>query len=209
MFVALSAFGNVLSVIFSQGRIVQELGREGILPFSGFFASNKPFKAPLAGLFEHWVVSVIIMLAPPPGDAYNFILNVISYPLSVVNFFVSCGLIYIYFNRAKFNWAPPISATLPVVIIFALSNLYLIVAPFVPPSDGNNVYETLPYWLHCVVGAGFLVAGGFYWLIWAVLLPKIGGYKLIRETVIQDDGWSKNVFMRKYPDGTVKKGGFF
>jgi amino acid transporter len=77
VFVALSAFGNVLSVIFSQGRIVQELGREGILPFSSFFASNKPFNAPLAGLFEHWVVSLIIMLAPPPGDAYNFILNVI------------------------------------------------------------------------------------------------------------------------------------
>jgi amino acid transporter len=71
VFVALSAFGNVLSVIFSQGRIVQELGREGILPFSQFFASNRPFKAPLAGLFEHWVVSVIIMLAPPPGDAYS------------------------------------------------------------------------------------------------------------------------------------------
>lgn len=75
VFVALSAFGNVLSVIFSQGRIVQEFGREGILPFSRLWASNKPFNSPLAGLFEHWVVSVIIMLAPPPGDAYNFILK--------------------------------------------------------------------------------------------------------------------------------------
>jgi amino acid transporter len=75
VFVALSAFGNVLSVIFSQGRLVQELGREGILPFSRFWASSRPFNAPLAGLFEHWVVSVIIMLAPPPGDAYNFILK--------------------------------------------------------------------------------------------------------------------------------------
>ena len=75
VFVALSAFGNVLSVIFSQGRLVQELGREGILPFSRFWSSNKPFNAPLAGLFEHWLVSVIIMLAPPPGDAYNFILK--------------------------------------------------------------------------------------------------------------------------------------
>ena len=69
VFVALSAFGNVLSVIFSQGRLVQELGREGILPISRFWASNRPFNAPLAGLFEHWVVSVITMMAPPPGDA--------------------------------------------------------------------------------------------------------------------------------------------
>jgi hypothetical protein len=127
---------------------------------------------------------------------------VISYPLSVVNFFVASGLIYIYMNRAKFNWNPPISATLPVVVIFALANLYLIVAPFVPPSDGNNVYETLPYWLHCVVGAGFLVLGAIYWLFWAIILPKIGGYTLVRETVIGDDGWSRNYFVRRNPDGS-------
>jgi amino acid transporter len=75
VFVALSAFGNVLSVIFSQGRLVQELGREGILPFSNIWASNKPFNAPLAGLFVHWLVCIIVILAPPPGDAYNFVLK--------------------------------------------------------------------------------------------------------------------------------------
>lgn len=75
VFVALSAFGNVLSVLFSQGRIVQELGREGVLPFSRVWASNWPFNTPAAGLFEHYIVSVIVMLAPPPGDAYNFLLK--------------------------------------------------------------------------------------------------------------------------------------
>lgn len=75
VFVALSAFGNVLSVIFSQGRLVQELGREGVLPFSRLWASNRPFNAPLAGLFEHWLVTAITILAPPAGDAYNFVLK--------------------------------------------------------------------------------------------------------------------------------------
>ena len=72
VFVALSALGNVLAVvsangvltnqfrltilnhflrqIFSQGRVNQELGREGILPFSKVWGSNRPFNAPLAGL---------------------------------------------------------------------------------------------------------------------------------------------------------------
>lgn len=36
--------------IFSQGRVNQELGREGILPFSKIWGSNRPFDAPLAGL---------------------------------------------------------------------------------------------------------------------------------------------------------------
>ncbi|KAF1979462.1 amino acid transporter [Bimuria novae-zelandiae CBS 107.79] len=197
VFVALSAFGNVLSVIFSQGRLVQELGREGTLPFSRFWASNRPFNAPLAGLFEHWLVSVITMLAPPPGDAYNFILNVISYPLAIVNVFVAGALIHLYLHKEAWNWNPPIKATLPVAVFFLLSNIYLTVAPFVPPSDGNSVYETLPYYLHCVVGIGIILAGGVYWVIWAIILPKVGRYTLEREVVVDEiDGWERHVFKR-------------
>lgn len=214
-FVALSAFGNVLSVIFSQGRLVQELGREGILPFSKLWASNKPLNAPFMGLFEHWLVSVIIMLAPPPGDAYNFsmlilssnryeskclrsiVLNVISYPLSIVNIFVSLGLVYLYFNRDAYNWHPPVHATLPVAVFFLLSNLYLAIAPFVPPdSPDQNVYENLPYWLHCVVGLGIIAAGGVYWVIWAVLLPRLGKYRLEKEVIVGSDGWTRNTFVK-------------
>lgn len=198
MFVALSAFGNVLSVIFSQGRLVQELGREGILPFSRFWASNKPFNAPLAGLFEHWLVSIIIMLAPPPGDAYNFILNVITYPLSVVNVFVAGGLLYLYWNPRGWEWNPPFRATIPVTLVFFVSNLYLVFAPFVPPDDGQNVYSDLPYYLHCIVGWGIIAAGGVYWLVWAVLLPRFGKYELVRETQVSElDGWERNVFSKR------------
>lgn len=204
VFVALSAFGNVLSVIFSQGRLVQELGREGILPFSRFWASNKPFGAPLAGLFEHWVVSMIIMLAPPPGDAYNFILNVITYPLSVINAFVGGGLIWLYVRREQYNWNPPFRATLPVAVFFFLSNIYLIAAPFVPPSDGNSVYNDLPYYLHCVVGIGILAAGGLYWIVWAIVLPRIGNYKLERQVMTNSDGWTRNVFVH-VPRGELDK----
>ncbi|KAL8347637.1 hypothetical protein RB601_002987 [Gaeumannomyces tritici] len=198
VFVALSAFGNVLSVIFSQGRLVQELGREGILPLSRFWASNRPFNAPLAGLFWHWLICVVTMLAPPPGDAYNFIANLITYPLSVINVFVSAGLAYLYLNRAKWDWAPPYSASLPVVVFFLLSNVFLVLAPFVPPENGGNVYKELPYWLHCVVGIIILIAGAFYWLFWAVILPKIGKYELIREVQVDEiDGWERNAFSRR------------
>ncbi|EZF33489.1 hypothetical protein H109_05247 [Trichophyton interdigitale MR816] len=195
--VALSAFGNVLSVIFSQGRLVQELGREGILPFSRFWASNRPRNAPLAGLFAHWLVSVVIMLAPPPGDAYNFILNVISYPLAVVNVFVAGGLIHLYLHRESYQWAPPFSATLPIATFFLLSNIYLTIAPFVPPTEGQNVYKSLPYYLHCIVGISIIAAGGVYWLVWARLLPWFRGYTLECEVITQEDGWSRRRFYHK------------
>ncbi|OJJ44517.1 hypothetical protein ASPZODRAFT_682490 [Penicilliopsis zonata CBS 506.65] len=198
VFVALSAFGNVLSVLFSQGRIVQELGREGVLPFSKIWASNWPFNSPAAGLAEHWLVSIIVMLAPPPGDAYNFLLNLISYPLSIVNVFVSGGLVYIYLTREKNFplWAPGIRATLPVTVFFLLSNVYLVIAPYVPPDAGENVYNDLPYYLHCVVALAVFAVGGIYYIVWTIVLPRLGGYVLVKETVVDADGWSRSVFTR-------------
>lgn len=125
------------------------------------------------------------------------VLNVISYPLAVVNVFVGAGLVWLYLNRAAYEWDPPFRATLPVAIFFALSNLYLVIAPFVPPdSPDQNVYEHLPYWLHCVIGLGIIAAGGLYWLIWAIILPKLGGYRLERHAIVGDDGWSRNKFVR-------------
>ncbi|KAJ5994402.1 hypothetical protein N7451_010126 [Penicillium sp. IBT 35674x] len=197
VFVALSAFGNVLSVLFSQGRIVQELGREGVLPFSSFFASNWPFNSPAAGLFEHYIVSAIILLAPPPGDAYNFLLNLISYPLSIINVFVSGGLIYVYLNKARFpDWNPKIRATLPITGFFLLSNIYLVVTPYIPPDAGQNVYRSLPYYLHCVVALGLFAMGAIYYTVWAVLMPRLGGYVLVKESVMGSDGWSRSVFTK-------------
>jgi amino acid transporter len=45
-FVALSNLGNVLAVSFAHARLNQEFAKEGLLPWSRFWASNKPFNAP-------------------------------------------------------------------------------------------------------------------------------------------------------------------
>jgi amino acid transporter len=49
-FVALSNIGNVLAVSFSHSRVNQELAKEGILPWSKFWASTKPFATPAASV---------------------------------------------------------------------------------------------------------------------------------------------------------------
>ena len=50
VFVCLSNLGNVLAVSFAHARLNQELAKEGMLPFSRFWASNKPFNAPAASV---------------------------------------------------------------------------------------------------------------------------------------------------------------
>ncbi|PPQ89300.1 hypothetical protein CVT25_000316 [Psilocybe cyanescens] len=119
VFVALSALGNVLSVSFSQGHVNQELGREGILPFNGFWGSNKPFNAPLAGLALHRLICIIVIFALPPGDAYDFELNV---PPAIAEPYVSLP----YWTQAVAGWA-----------VFGLGLLYYVVWAKVAPWVGG------------------------------------------------------------------------
>lgn len=170
--VALSALGNVMAGMFSQGRLVQALGREGVLPFSRFFASSRPLQTPAAGLLAQWLASAVVILAPPPGDAYNFILNLSSYPFSIINTLVSLGLVLLTVRRERYGWRPPLRATLPVSVFFLVSSVYLVAAPYIPPSVGQSVYKDLPYWLHCVVGTGFFVVGAVYWVVRFKVLPR-------------------------------------
>ena len=75
VFIEFSLPINGLSVLSVKFLVNQELAREGVIPFSGFFASNKPFGSPLNALGLHWIMSVILIVGPKPGDAYNLVLN--------------------------------------------------------------------------------------------------------------------------------------
>lgn len=105
---------------------------------------------------------------------------------------------WLYVQRESWGWNPPFKATLPVVLFFLISNLFLVFAPYAPPSDGQSIYASMPYWTHNVVTWGIFALGGVYWLIWTKVLPKLGHYKLVREVQIDEtDGWDRNVFVRK------------
>ncbi|TFK21258.1 high affinity methionine permease [Coprinopsis marcescibilis] len=172
-FVALSALGNVLSVSFSQGRVNQSLGKEGVLFFSKLWASNWPRKAPLAGLALHWTVCNIVVFTLPPGDAYNFVLNVISYPLAVINASISFGLLWvlIYKRRRTLSGLNPLipfpSPSLTILAsttFFGLANIFLFVLPFFPPPEGIRQYERLPYWTHAAGGWAVFAVGALWWV---------------------------------------------
>ena len=202
VFVALSAIANVFSVVFSQGRLNQALGRDGLVPFSKVLASNRPFKAPLAGLGWHVIVTLIILLAPPAGDAYNFVLNLSSYPLNVVNAAVSLGLVSAYLPvswrpRWAREWSPPLRATFPVALLFCLISIFLVIAPWIPPKRiEDSVYVNMWYGMAPAVSIGIFVGGSIFWLIRFHILPSIAGYQLeyVKDTL--SDGTPIKTFVK-------------
>ncbi|KAI5777735.1 amino acid/polyamine transporter I [Geopyxis carbonaria] len=185
VFVALSNLGNVLAVAFAHARVNQEFAKEGILPFSRFFASTKPFNAPAAALLLHWAVTVIVLVAPPPGEAYEFLVDLYTYPGAWINTCVAGGLLYLHFRRTAERWTSPYTSALPVTALYMASNLFLAVVPFIPPRDEETGY---PYFVFPVVGVGVLALGAVYWGVWARLRPWVGGYRVVAEREVGDDG---------------------
>lgn len=128
--------------------MIQELGREGIFPFSAFFASSKPFGAPLAGLAVLYAISVAMVIAPPPGDAYLFLLSMSSYSLTLINTLVSLGLLLLHTPAyAPWAWDPPFRAPRTVVALFFAANVFLALVPLVPPAPGQKTFEHIPYYV--------------------------------------------------------------
>ena len=101
--------------------MIQELSREGIFPFSSFFASNKPFNAPLAGLSFQYGLSCIFLFSVPPGDAYLFLVNCkLELFLILLTFTSTRSILILYNGRQHFCLPRPDSPAHPVVQIFGM-----------------------------------------------------------------------------------------
>jgi len=198
VFVALSALGNVLTVTFAQSRVNQELAKEGIpLPFGNkLWASTWPTgKSPLPGLIIHFIPSFIVIVAPPPAVAYPFILDVEGYPGQIINLFVVIGLFYLRWTKP--NAVRPFKVWWPFAAFFLAAAVFLLVVPFLRPSNRVGDTPPLPYYLYCLVGIGVMAFGVLYWAVWRVVLPKLFGYEVVPEKVVLEDGTVVTVFRNK------------
>jgi amino acid transporter len=72
-FVSLSALGNIMTHTFSISRVDQELAKEGMLPFSTFWASNWPTGAPSASLCLVFLVTFIQVVTIPFGKSTQYL----------------------------------------------------------------------------------------------------------------------------------------
>ncbi|RWA13871.1 hypothetical protein EKO27_g1252 [Xylaria grammica] len=190
--VALSAAGNVMVVTFALARLNQEVARAGFLPFSRYLSSSKPFNAPMGGLIVHYIPSVLVIVLPPTNEVYNFILEVEGYPGQVYGLAITIGLIWLRYKRPDLK--RPFKAWMPAVIFRALLCVALLAAPFFPPSNPNP--GGLWYATYAVVGVSIIAFGVIYWLVWTVILPRIGGYRLEPKEDVLNDGTAITVLTR-------------
>jgi amino acid transporter len=67
-------------VTYSGSRVILEFARQGHLPFGRFFSRVHPkLHTPIASLGLLYVITLIFLLAPPPGTAFQFIMAFSNY----------------------------------------------------------------------------------------------------------------------------------
>lgn len=165
--VAASNIGNVLVVSYAYGYMNLELAKHELLPFSNFFSSMKPFNSPFAGLGLHWIVSALTLIVPPPGQIYEFVVDLSSYPLAIITTFVTVGLIYLQSNRKVESWPyQPFHSPLYWTALYLVINIFLIVAPLIPPPAGVIQEGQLPYYSVPLASSLVLGLGAVYWFYW-------------------------------------------
>ncbi|KAK8205615.1 hypothetical protein M8818_004791 [Zalaria obscura] len=194
LLIAISAFGNLIAVLVGQSRVIRECGRQGVLPWPRFWASKKPFGTPLGPYFVKWAVTVIMILAPPAGDAFNFISDLQTYPAAAFAFTMAIGLYIVRYRRKKLGVPPSQFRAWDVAVIFnMLVNLYLLIMPWYPPTGGATGGD-VSFWYatYCVTGIGILVACAIYYYAWIYLLPQIGHYRIKQEILEFEDGSSSH-----------------
>ncbi|KAH7008996.1 high-affinity methionine permease [Ilyonectria destructans] len=198
--IALASFGNMIAVIIGLSRRVRECGRQGVLPFTSFWVSTKPFGTPLGPYFVIWFLTALLILAVPAGDAFTFVNDLGVFPRAVFDLSMAVGVYAVRWRRRKANLPEPEFKAWNVVIIFNICiQLYLLIMPWYPPAGGQYAGD-VSFWYatYAVTGLGIIIICVIYYWVWAFLLPKWKGYKLRQELVILDDGVQSNQ-LRKIP----------
>ena len=188
--IALSSFGNLVAVFLGTSRLIRECGRQGVLPWPKFWVSTKPFGTPLGPYVVKWVLTVVLILAPPAGDAFNFTTDLQVYPSSIFNLLMTIGIFIVRSNHKRLDLPEPqFKAWLPVLIFSVLVQLYLIIMPWYPPATGKYGGDvSFWYGTYIVTSIGILILCGIYYLMYIEVLPRIGRYRMRYKLVTLGSG---------------------
>ncbi|KAI0160469.1 amino acid permease-domain-containing protein [Xylariaceae sp. FL1272] len=184
--VLLSAFGNLLAVLVGQSRLIREVGRQGVLPFTKFWVSTKPFGTPLGPYALKWLVTVIVVLAPPAGDAFQFIVSLKTYPDGIFHLSLFVGLYIVRHRHKRLNRGrPEFRAWHILLVYYGLLQLYTLATPWITPKGGPYAGE-VSFWYatYVVVGLAVIALCGLYYIVWMYILPRWGKYELRPETMV-------------------------
>ncbi|KAI9800576.1 MAG: hypothetical protein M1833_003234 [Piccolia ochrophora] len=174
--VALSALGNLIGVIFTNGRVKREIARSRLIPFWSFFGRSSNYGivfesglgTPTGGLILHGLFTCATITATPffesTLEGWNFVVNLYTYGHSIISLALVVGICNLghrmernqtsvidperYDTGPEWDWR--ILSWKPLrfscLTLLVLGNLFIIVLPFVPSPYTDGSPRRIPTW---------------------------------------------------------------
>ncbi|OJJ38057.1 hypothetical protein ASPWEDRAFT_309158 [Aspergillus wentii DTO 134E9] len=193
---ATSTFATLLTGSFTMSRVIQSLAKEGVLPFTSFFAGSAPSGSPNGAFLALFATSAAMIILMPFGEAYNFTVDVGQYAMAIIYFAVVVGLFIIrkrtvYPHRTFRVWTS-------VACLFMAMQTFLVLSPFLHNSASTS--SSIPFWLMPIVAILALSGGIAYWYGWFILLPRIKGFVWEKKSSTLADGTEVVVWTKDHQD---------
>ena len=194
--IAISIFGNLWVMTYTAARVKQEIAKEGILPWSLYYATSyrTPWglfrawrsnwtlpepdveRAPTAAYTLHWFTSVLLITVVSPiadtRKSYSILVYLFTYAIILVlGCWVSLGLLIVKCQK-KWHWQDrrryrPWLSPVHAVVYFS-ATLFLAVAALVPPKHDSPFYKSLTGLLWFILPL-IGISAPFWGLIWFAL----------------------------------------
>ncbi|KAF9774560.1 hypothetical protein IL306_007424 [Fusarium sp. DS 682] len=118
-----------------------------------------------------------MIVAPPAGDAFQFVVSLKTYPEGLFFLAMSIGLYIVRRHNKRVGRGPPEFKAWDVfAIFFILIRIFIIVMPWYPPKGGPYAGDVSFCMILC----------GVYYVFWIYIIPKWKGY-VIRPEVLEVD----------------------
>lgn len=182
---AISACGNLQSVIYTCARVKQVIGMSNIIPWSRIWRSSSPVPAlrtnsegrseqptPKGGLMLHWVFSVILISATSGmyniSEAITFPGNLQAYASGWVGVFISIGFPFLFLRR-PFHFLRPRT---------------------IPQPTQRNWNHDQEFWIvRSIIGKVFITILYFAFNTYIIIVPLIPPYVNGNGTKQEVKGW--------------------
>ncbi|RKP39175.1 amino acid/polyamine transporter I [Dimargaris cristalligena] len=157
--VAISCLGSAAAAVFPFSRVIIETAHIGYIPLGHLWGHIHPkWGTPVYGLLLGYVLTLVYLLAPPPGEAFGLLVDIVGYPNWMFTGLVLVGLIYLRYTAPGLE--RPFRVWLPLTYVFITVAIFLTVFPFVPPLDGHILSKSgVPYFTAPLVAVFIMLLG--------------------------------------------------
>ncbi|KAJ1732901.1 hypothetical protein LPJ72_003153 [Coemansia sp. Benny D160-2] len=164
--IGLSILGVVMSELFGGGRLMYTAGKTGFIPYGAVLGEIHPrFGTPVYAMVIIWALSLIFLFAPPPGRAFDLLVDLVQEGMWYFYALTAFGVILL--RRRLPNY--PLRryrSSLILAFMFGALSLALGVLQFYPPATVPGKKDPgVPYYLAPMLGVIFMALCAIPWYL--------------------------------------------